>query len=116
MKPFIRTMIVTFLMLVAASSVQAGVKQCVSTDKDHTLKVTLDQDANTVTVNGDKRSVHVPASGGREGVFLVSDAYDTDEYGIVYISVAKDKDENIVISQVGAKDNKVRVSFTLDCK
>lgn len=107
---------ITALLLLNSVGAYAGVRECVSTDADHALKVTLDQDANTITVNGEKKSVHPPAADGPKGVMVVTDPYDSDRYGMIYISVGNDKDGRIVISQVGAKDNKTKVSFNLDCK
>lgn len=96
-------------------SVNAAVLHCVSTDKDHALNVTVDEDAKTITVNGDKRSVHAPDKNAPKNVLLVSDPYSTYEHGNVYISYATDKEGKKVISQLGALDNKEKVAFTLEC-
>jgi hypothetical protein len=110
-----KALLSAMMFFMASQSGYAAVLSCVSTDKAHVLNVSIDEAAKTITVNGDKRSLHAPGKNAPKNVLLVSDPYNTYEHGEVYISYSTDKDGKKVISQIGAVDNKETVSFTLDC-
>ena len=113
----LKILVVAMFVLMASSGAYAvAPQQCVSTDKDHALKVTINEDASTIDVNGEKRGVHMPAKGAPTDVIVVSNPYETNQYGAVYITLAKNKEGKTTISQVGAKDNVVKSTFILDCK
>jgi hypothetical protein len=112
----LRILAVVVSVLMASSGAYAAAQQCVSTDKDHALKVTIDEGASTIDVNGEKRAVHKPAKEEPTGVIVVSNPYETNQYGQVYISLAKNKEGQMTISQVGVKDNQAKATFILDCK